>query len=157
MGKLDVKMNKAADKLTVQMAGTIDEDVDFSQFNLQGNPAVEVELSNIKSINSCGIREWIKWIGTAGAAPVTFSNCPKVIVDQINMVDGFLPATGKVASFFVPYYNDDAGSEKNVLFRYGTEFSDSGVTPPAAVKDDEGNDMEMDVIESKYFKFINKK
>ncbi|MDG0816160.1 hypothetical protein [Bdellovibrio svalbardensis] len=157
MGKLDVKIEKAADKLVVQMAGTIDEDVDFSQFNLAGNPAVEVELSNIKSINSCGIREWIKWIGTAGSAAVTFNNCPKVIVDQINMVDGFLPATGRVQSFFVPYYNDDAGSEKNVLFRYGTEFSDGGVTPPAAVKDDDGNEMEMDVIESKYFKFLNKK
>ena len=156
MGKLDVKMNKAADKLTVQMAGTIDEDVDFSQFNLQGNPAVEVELSNIKSINSCGIREWIKWMSTAPAASITFNECPKVIVDQINMVDGFLPANAKVQSFFVPYYNDESGSEKNVLFRLGTEFTENSVNPPATVQDEEGNAMEMDVIESKYFKFIKK-
>lgn len=156
MGKLDVKMDKTPEKLVVRMAGTIDEDVDFSQFNLAGSPAIDVELSGLKSINSCGIREWIKWMGTASGAQISFSNCPKVIVDQINMVDGFLPATGKVNSFYVPYYNDDAGSEKNVLFRYGTEFTDSSVTPPASVKDEEGNDMEMDVIESKYFKFIKK-
>lgn len=156
MSKFDVKMNKAADKLTVQMAGTIDEDVDFSQFSLSGNAQIDVELSGLKSINSCGIREWIKWMGTAGSAKISFSNCPKVIVDQINMVDGFLPANAKVSSFFVPYYNDDSGAEKNVLFRYGTEFTDGSVTPPEAVKDDEGNEMEMDVIESKYFKFIKK-
>lgn len=156
MGKLDVKMSKAADKLVVHMAGTIDEDVDFTQYNIAGNPAVEVELGGLKSINSCGIREWIKWMSTAGASPVSFSNCPKVIVDQINMVDGFLPSTGKVNSFYVPYYNDDSGSEKNVLFRYGTEFGDGNVTPPASVKDEQGNEMEMDVIESKYFKFIKK-
>ena len=156
MGKLDVKMEKASDKLKVQMAGTIDEDVDFSQFVISGNPAIEVELGGLKSINSCGIREWIKWMGSASGAKISFSNCPKVIIDQINMVEGFLPSGAKVESFFVPYYNDDAGSEKNVLFRYGTEFTDSSVTPPAAVKDDEGNEMEMDVIESKYFKFIKK-
>ena len=156
MGKLDVKMDKTPDVLKVQMAGTIDEDVDFSQFNISGNPKIEVELSGLKSINSCGIREWIKWMGSVSGASISFANCPKVIVDQINMVDGFLPAGGKVSSFFVPYYNDDAGSEKNVLFRYGTEFTDTSVSPPAAVKDDEGNDMEMDVIESKYFKFIKK-
>ncbi|MBO9665630.1 MAG: hypothetical protein J7501_02305 [Bdellovibrio sp.] len=156
MSKLDVKMDKAADKLTVQMAGTIDEDVDFSQFNLSGNQQIDVELAGVKSINSCGIREWIKWMGTAGPAKITFSNCPKVIVDQINMVDGFLPSSGKVNSFFVPYYNDESGAEKNVLFRYGTEYTDSSVTPPEAVKDEEGNDMEMDVIEAKYFKFIKK-
>lgn len=156
MSKLDVKTNKAADKLSVQIVGTIDEDVDFSQFNLAGNKMIDIELTGLKSINSCGIREWIKWIGTAGDAKITFNNCPRVIVDQINMVDGFLPANGSVQSFFVPYYNDDSGAEKNVLFRYGTEFSENGVTPPESVKDDQGNEMEMDVIESKYFKFIKR-
>lgn len=156
MGKLDVKMEKASDTLKVNMVGTIDEDVDFTQFNIAGNPNIEVELSGLKSINSCGIREWIKWMGSASGSKISFSNCPKVIVDQINMVEGFLPSGGKVESFFVPYYNDDSGSEKNVLFRYGTEFTDTTVSPPASVKDDEGNEMEMDVIESKYFKFIKK-
>lgn len=156
MSKLDVKLDKASDKLSVQMAGTIDEDVDFSQFNLAGNQEIEVELAGVKSINSCGIREWIKWMGTAGPAKIVFNNCPKVIVDQINMVDGFLPSSAKVNSFFVPYYNDESGSEKNVLFRYGSEFSDGSINPPGEVKDEEGNAMEMDVIESKYFKFIKK-
>jgi hypothetical protein len=156
MGKLDVKLNKGSDKLSVQMNGTIDEDVDFTQFNLGGAPQVEMQLEGVKSINSCGIREWIKWMGTANGSQIVFKNCPKVIVDQINMVDGFLPTNAKVESFYVPYYNDDSGSEKNVLFQNGKEFTDGSVNPPAAVKDEEGNDMEMDVIESKYFKFIKK-
>ncbi len=156
MGKADVKIAKENGKLTVHVSGTIDEDIDFSQFNIEGQPEVEVELGGLKSINSCGIREWIKWIGSAGSAQISYVNCPKVIVDQINMVDGFLPSTGKVLSFYVPYYNDDSGDEKNVLFRYGTEYTENNVTPPASVKDSSGNEMEMDVIESKYFKFIKK-
>ncbi len=156
MGKLDVKMNKEGEKLNIQMSGVIDEDVDFLQYKLVGAQQISLDLNGILSINSCGIREWIKWIGSGVAAQIVFNNCPKVIVDQINMVDGFLPTNAKVISFFVPYYNESLGVEKNVLFRYGSEFKEGSLTPPSEVKDDSGEVMEMDVIESKYFKFIKK-
>jgi len=156
MGNLDVKMEKQGEKLLVHMAGTIDEDVDLNQINLAGHSQIEIDLEGLRSINSCGIREWIKWLSAVPQTQLSFSHCPKVIMDQINMVDGFLPTNGKVNSFYVPYYNDDSGSEKNVLFRYGNEFSEGNLNPPAAVKDEDGNDMEMDVIEAKYFKFIKK-
>ena len=156
MGKLDIKIDKNSEIMNIQMAGTIDEDVDFTQMSLGEAQVIDLELSGIKSINSCGIREWIKWMATNKNAKIKFIQCPKVIVDQINMVDGFLPQNGKVSSFFVPYYNDDTGSEKNILFSYGTEFTDGNVNPPPAIKDEQGNDMEMDIIESKYFKFIKR-
>lgn len=156
MGKLEATASKEGAKLNLNIAGTIDEDADFSTIPIAGNAEIELNLQNLKSINSCGIREWIQWMGTAAGAKITFALCPKVIVDQINMVDGFLPANGSVASFFVPYYNDDSGAEKNVLFTYGKEFTESAVNPPKDIKDDEGNPMEMDVIEAKYFKFLKK-
>ncbi len=155
MSKFDIKLGNNGDKLQVKVVGVIDEDVDFTVYQLKGNQ-IEVDLKDLKSINSCGIREWIKWMGTASSAQISLHNCPKVIVDQINMVDGFLPANGKVQSFFVPYYSEESGSEKSVLFSRGKEFNDGEVTAPAAVKDEDGNEMEMDVIESKYFKFITK-
>jgi hypothetical protein len=149
-------LKKAGDKLDVVMAGTIDEDTDFAQYPLAGAPVINIDLASLKSINSCGIREWIKWMSTAPTATITFNQCPKVIVDQINMVDGFLPTNAKVQSFFVPYYNDESGSEKNVLFRYGNEFTESELKAPAQVQDESGAPMEMDVIEAKYFKFLKK-
>ncbi|RYZ80213.1 MAG: hypothetical protein EOP06_25755 [Proteobacteria bacterium] len=156
MSKFDVKLNKAGEKLDVAMAGSIDEDADFAPLSLSGASKIDIDMVGLKSINSCGIREWIKWMSTAPAADITFKNCPKVIVDQINMVDGFLPANAKVQSFYVPYYNDDSGAEKNILFQRGVEFTESTVQPPSEIKDDDGNVMEMDVIETKYFKFIKK-
>src|ERR1700692_3874743 len=99
MGKLEFKSQKSGDKLNLTMGGTIDEDADFTQINLAGANQIEIDLATLKSINSCGIREWIKWMGTASSATITFNQCPKVIVDQINMVDGFLPSNAKVASF----------------------------------------------------------
>lgn len=157
MAKFDVKTENTDGKLTLKIAGTIDEDADFSQIATAGNTQIELDLEDLNSINSCGIREWIKWVGQTGASSIALVNCPKVIVDQINMVDGFLPVNGKVLSFFVPYFNEDVGSEKKVLFRYGNEFGDEGVTPPKEVKDDDGNLMELDVIEAKYFKFLGRK
>lgn len=157
MGKFDIKLVKDNDRTTLHLVGVIDEDVDFTKFSLSGYPSMEIDLSLVKGINSCGIREWIKWIRTAGEAPITYIKCAKLIVDQINMVDGFLPATGKVRSFYVPYYSDKNGTEKNILFQYGTEFSESGVIPPESVLDADGSPMEMDVIEAKYFRFISKK
>jgi hypothetical protein len=156
MGKVEIKVEKSASQVKVNISGVIDEDVDFNAYNLAGAPSVEVHLGDVKSINSCGIREWIKWIASAGPAPVVYHECPKVIVDQINMVQGFLPASGKVNSFYVPYFSESSGAEKKVLFRYGNEFTEKEIKPPETVQDEEGNPMEMDVIEAKYFKFITK-
>ena len=156
MSKSEIKINKSGTEAEVSVSGVIDEDVDFAPHNLEGLTSVKLQLGQVKSINSCGIRDWIKWIGTAGSATVSYSECPKIIVDQINMVQGFLPVQGKVLSFCVPYYNDDSGAEKNVLFTFGKEFDDSGLKAAPEIKDDEGNVMEMDVVEAKYFKFLKK-
>lgn len=156
MSNFNIKIDRGMDAWKVTVAGSIDEDVDFAPYTLEGAEQVQFYLGNVKSINSCGIREWIKWVNTAGSAKVEYNECPKVIVDQINMVQGFLPATGRVASFYVPYYSDDSGSEKSVLFKSGQEFDETGNIKAPAVKDEGGQEMEMDVVEAKYFKFLKK-
>ena len=37
-----------------------------------------------------------------GQCKIEFRNCPKVIIDQINMVKGFLPENAIVESFLRP-------------------------------------------------------
>jgi hypothetical protein len=157
MSKFQVKMDRQGSKVTVQLGGIIDEDADFTTLSIQDAQDIVIDMDSIKSINSCGIREWIKWISAGEKSKVVYTKCPKVIVDQMNMVDGFLPSFAKVESFYVPYYNEESGSEKNVLFRYGVEYREGQVQPPNDVKDESGQVMEMDIIESKYFKFITSK
>ncbi len=156
MSKYEIKIEKSGTQARVSVFGVIDEDADFNPYTLLGTTHVDLHLAGIKSINSCGIREWIKWIESAGQASVQYHECPKMIVDQINMVQGFLPAQGKVMSFYVPYFSEETGAEKNVLFTYGKEFTENGVLPPEAVSDETGQPMEMDVVESKFFKFLKK-
>jgi hypothetical protein len=157
MGQFKGTKEQSGSDLIVTLNGPIDEDATFGSLDLSGASKVVLELDGVTAINSCGIREWIKWIRTAPpTAGVVYRKCPKVIVDQINMVAGFLPDTGKVESFYVPYYNDDSGNEKMILFKEGAEFKGNEVFPPAEVKDEGGEAMEMDVIEAKYFKFLQK-
>ncbi|HRO66747.1 MAG TPA: hypothetical protein PL182_04190, partial [Pseudobdellovibrionaceae bacterium] len=67
MGKLEIKTEKNGDKLNLTLVGTIDEDIDFNQHPLAGAKEIDLNLAGVKSINSCGIREWIKWMGGADA------------------------------------------------------------------------------------------
>ncbi len=141
-----------------EFSGHIDEDAQFNGLDFGQANEFKINLEKVSAINSCGIREWIKWIRTAPeSSKIIYSNCPKVIVDQINMVAGFLPDNAKVESFYVPYYSEDSGNEKMILFREGKEFEGSEVNAPDEIKDEETGDMmEMDVIEAKYFKFLKK-
>jgi hypothetical protein len=138
-----------------ELKGNVDEDANFTPPDLAGAGAIVLDLQGVTAINSVGIREWVKWIKVIPASiALKVRKCPKIIVDQINMVSGFLPAHTKVESFFVPYFSDSSGSEKMVLFEDGKELKNGEVHPPSEVKDDSGEVMEMDVIEAKYFKFL---
>lgn len=151
-----IQLKNEGSKYFVDLSGVMDEDLTYGDLRLDNPTELVVDFAKVISINSCGIREWIRWLSNFEKVKVTYKFCPKVIVDQINMVDGFLPKNGIVQSFYVPYYNDEAGTELQVLFNLGKEFDASGVRPPESVKDASGKPMEMDVIESKYFRFLAK-
>ena len=142
-------------RMVVKVSGAVDEDANFQPVDVGAATAVVLDLSDITAINSVGIREWIKWVkAIPSTVQLSVRRCPKIIVDQINMVAGFLPPAATIESFFVPYYADGSGSEKMVLFEKGKEYKDGELHPPPEIKDDSGEVMEMDVIEAKYFKFL---
>lgn len=153
----NIKIKKTGDQLTVQIVGSIDEEINLSPDLLKGANTLIFDFSEVSSINSCGIREWIRWIMPYASNPIIYRNCPKIIVDQINMVNGFLPDTGMVESFYVPYYSEETGEEKHILFTYGREYNGQGVHYPTNVVDSQNHAMEIDVIETKYFRFLQKK
>lgn len=144
-----------ASQLVFDLKGGIDEDANFTPPDLGSFMIVVLDLAGVTAINSVGIREWIKWVKSFPTSiKLKVRHCPKIIVDQINMVAGFLPAGTDIESFYVPYYSENSGTEKMVLFEKGKEYDENGFNPPAEVKDETGEVMEMDVIEAKYFKFL---
>ena len=158
MSRFEFKTASSQGASLLSLMGAIDEDVDFSKVTVTGNDVLQLNLNQVKSINSCGIREWMKWISGMGTQfrEIQFVECPKVIVDQINMVQGFLPTNGRVSSFYVPFYSEESEEEKSILYSVGKEFQESGDFEHPDIKDSEGHSMDIDVVEAKYFRFLKR-
>ncbi len=152
--KFSAKASEAKDVLKLEMAGHIDENSTFPDIQSTKKSIIEIDLGGIKALNSLGIRSWIKWINGNSKVDFVFENCPKVVVDHCNMISSFLPKKAKVKSFFVPYYSQESGEERNVLLRYGVDYDDKEVRTPKGIVDSLNNPMEIEFVESKYYKFL---
>ena len=153
-------MAMGTDPIVIHLIGAMTEDADLSMLRVPSQATLEIELSQLTSINSIGIREMRTWSQalTNKAIKVTFA--PKCFVDQINMVPDLLPRTATIESFYVPYYSEQTGEETRVLFTLGAEFSfgeDGFNLNPPAVNDAQGNPMEPDVVMGTYFAFLNRR
>lgn len=152
------------ENLLLSFEGTIDEDVQFPGVNAAGHKKVIIDLKGVRSINSVGIREWLNWIRpVADAAEIVLMRCPKALVFQFNMVEGFLPPRATVSSFYVPFFCESCDKEENVLFTVGKEVQVEGGNVKIAfdvksanICSGQGCEPEMDVTESKYFQFLKK-
>lgn len=158
MGALKIGENVQGDTVSLKLAGAIDEDANFPNIDLSSFKEITFDFMNVTAINSCGIRDWIRWIGTIQPnAKVNYAHCPKVIIDQVNMVDGFLPNNGKTVSFFVPYFCESCDSLETKLYSDTEGIAKGTVKVPTQVACGKCQQMaEIDVIESKYFKFLKK-
>ena len=164
MSELKAQMTAGPTGLVIVLEGSIDEDVKFPAVDASKHAAIRVDLQGVKTINSVGIREWLNWIRPlAEARPVTLSKCPKALVFQLNMVEGFLPKNGTVDSFFVPFFCEKCDKEQSVLFTVGKEVT-AGPSGPNLTFDlkaaklcaEAECEMEMDASEAKYFQFLKK-
>ena len=72
----------------------------------------------------------------------------------MNMIQGFAPANTKILSFYVPYFNESNESERSILLVQGTHYADGKILELPKVLDEKGQEMEIDVVEAKYFKFL---
>ncbi|MBO9667396.1 MAG: hypothetical protein J7501_11370 [Bdellovibrio sp.] len=150
-----------ADKTTtISLRGSLNE-YSSSLDGVEVNPQFDLnlDLKDLKSINSLGIRNFHSWIYSIECQRLRLFHCPRVFVNQLNLVDGFLPAKAEIESFFVPYYNETSGEETQVLFTKFLEYKSVGgkikLTLPD-VRDSHDEKMEIDTLENHYFRFLEK-
>jgi len=136
------------------VSGDITETCELATAKLpQG--AVKFDLAGVRTINSCGVREWIGWIGKLGIQPV-YINCTQPVVMQFNMVREFLGNNARVESFMVPAYCETCGTQKNFLLRSGVEFKPGEALEEFAITKcaTQGCALEADVDFDSYLYFI---
>lgn len=145
------------DEMTyVKLAGVIDEDNELTELTekIPGGTVV-IDLADIERINSCGVRDWVNWLGRVekqGARPVLVE-CSPAIVAQINLVNNFTGG-GVVKSFFAPYFCPNCDREKVLL----VESAEMGPPPhkaPTCRCDECDGVMDFDDMEDSYFAFLS--
>ena len=103
---------KKGDVLEVAVSGYIGEDAGLFSQTFSDVKSVNLDLKGINYINSVGVKNWIHWTSRFPAnLPVRIYNCPSLILNQINMVAGFISNTSTVESIMAPFVCEDCNRE----------------------------------------------
>ncbi len=88
----------------VRISGVIDETFPLSSNSPELNGLLVVDLGHVERISSFGVRRWIEFAAKLppGALGLYVVHAPPVIVDQLNMVEGFA-GVARVLSVLAPY------------------------------------------------------
>ena len=155
MTSLQFILDDGKDDLTLHLIGTIDENANLDAIKLNIGKRIIIDVGQVKSINSYGSREWIRWIKTIKSpAPLSFSKCGTTFLNYVNMVEGFLPPSGVVESFDVPYYCQSCNEITLEIYQSVDmrDNLDKIKTEIACARC--GGKSEIDVIIPNYFKFL---
>jgi len=153
MSKLKIDKELLDGTLNVILAGTIDEDADFTPLQGLSQPKIVFDFHGISMLNSCGIREWVSFINKLPATTrFTYRRCPQIIIEQINMVHGFFREGAVIESFFAPYYCESCSKESKIELK-ATQVHGQRA-PKTSCPHCGANDMEFDALEEQYFHFL---
>lgn len=155
MKRLTINKQILQDELSVELIGFIDEDSDFKELVGLEQKTISFDFAKVTMINSCGIREWIKFNEKLPAdSSISYKNCPQIIIEQINMVHGFFRQGAKIESFFAPYYCEKCGKEAKIHVK--TDQVKNRKAPKANCPHCGSEDIEFDAIDAQYFSFLGK-
>jgi DNA-directed RNA polymerase subunit RPC12/RpoP len=153
--RLTINKQILNDELNVELIGAIDEDVDFKEIIELAQKTINFDFEKVTMINSCGIREWIKFLSNIPAtSSIVYKNCPQIIIEQINMVHGFVGPGAKIQSFYAPYYCD--ACEKEAKIHLNAEQINEKKAPKMNCPHCGNENIEFDAIEAQYFHFLGK-
>ncbi len=137
----------------IHFTGNINEDADFSSVKAINTPKVILDFEKITAINSCGIREWVEYVEELDhRIELVYRNCPQVIIEQINMVSGFIKDGAKVESFYAPYFCPKCDEEKKIHL---SSVEVENEKAPTVNCDECGSELEFDALEKQYLRFLN--
>lgn len=136
----------------VTISGVVDETADLSSLDkLTGR--VELDLAGVTRINSAGVRLWMDALRPLGArADLVFHACSPTIIDQLNMMNGFL-GHGRVESFYAQMLCPICEHEQRSLFRTSDVRANDDNLPQIACEKCGGH-TEIDELSDQYLLFL---
>lgn len=152
---MEIAVTQEEEFLSVKLSGVIDEDNDLAEhIDTIGGPLVAVDLSGVERINSCGLRDWVNWVGAleSKGSKLLFVDCSPSIVAQINLVHNFT-GSGHIKSLYLPYYCESCNEEHTLLYE-AEELAEEQL-PPASRCNGCEQFMDFDDMPDAYFAFLS--
>jgi hypothetical protein len=144
------------DYTVLAIQGVLDENTEMPDFKFSKARDLMIDLNGLRAMNSVGVRRWIQWIHKFGREEIYFRRCPRVFIDQLNNVSDLIPKKSIIFSFYVTYFSERLEEEKNTLYVRGTHYEKGSLLTAPEVLDADGQEMEIDVMPEKYFRFLTK-
>jgi hypothetical protein len=152
MSSLEIEIRQRGDKSMVTLVGVIDEGADFSALASLRNRA-EINMKGVRRVNSYGARSWMDAIRNAAKrCELEFVECSSCVIDQLNMLQGFL-GHGQVRSFYGPMICEVCDNSVDHLFTARDILNGHGGLPEVECEHC-ARPMVMDDLEDQYLLFL---
>lgn len=103
----------------IALSGALDETLADTSSQLRKvllGPNILFDWTKVTFVNSMGIAQWAALMQSLPESwKIQFSNCPRYVIDTINMVPQFL-GRAKVMSFYMPFWCPSCHHREDVLF-----------------------------------------
>ncbi|MCB0392136.1 MAG: hypothetical protein KDD58_12660 [Bdellovibrionales bacterium] len=150
---------------TLFLTGFLDESTNFDELkealekgqSVVNESYLKVNFSDVSMANSVGILKWLKSIENL-KVKLCYSQAPKWLVSQLNMIPQFMKNKAVVESFEVPFYCENNDRELVVLFVVGKDIqikSELYNDEDFIAIEDDGDTYVIDVLPKNYFRFIS--
>jgi len=162
---LTIDIEHHGQDITVTFRGMLDENaLELPHFSQPITGRVYLKLGELTLINSLGCRKWVQWVRDEMKAKqgVFLLECNPAVVNQLNILEGFIPEGSTIESFYVPYFCESCGYDTVVLFENNKDYIE-GVESPLMRSPDEAHcpscqgAMALDAVKARYFKFLGRK
>ena len=151
--------------LELVLSGFLDETskppIDLDLKNIM---ALYIDFEDLKFINSGGIKNWVnftKHLEKFDDTTVVYKNCHRIMIDQINLIDGLLPKNASVLSLYIPVFCKKCEKTYEVFQltnQLDNNFSSilSKVNPSNCQSSGTCKQLELDIFPEFYFKFLKR-
>jgi anti-anti-sigma regulatory factor len=154
--RLQVDVKETNDISCVRLSGVVDEDNDLNEVLKRiSRSVVVINTANVERINSCGVRDWVTWLGDLEKrAEIFLVECSPSIMSQVNLVSNFL-RSGVILTFFAPYYCVECDTSRMLIIDAEDARTKLPFKAPTSRCEQCDHAMEFDDIESSYFSFLS--
>jgi anti-anti-sigma regulatory factor len=140
----------------IRLSGVVDEDNDLAESLPRINRStVFINSASVERINSCGVRDWVNWLGELGkkGAAIYLVECSPAIMSQANLVHNFF-SSGQIVSYFAPFYCDTCDMDKMLLLTVAETKAQRPYPELTCRCDTCDHLMEFDDLEVSFFSFL---